>query len=1141
MDRLITNARLAALVATVLAATFAVVAWNDPGQVRQGPGHVDSSAWLPSVPFGTVQLVDGTLAADQGAVNPRAVVVARPEQDFDVVQYGAHALVLNHDDGTIRRVDGGLEQASLRVQPFEDANPGSASADPDAAVFAERGADTVWVYSGLARQVRRVDPVTLDLLGDAVSVAGSPDAAVVGGDGSLWAYDVESGEMKVVEATLEAGRDRVQSFAVAAAGTRYAVRLVGSHPVMIDLSDPTLSVYDGIDELRQSCDLEIADGADVLVGHGGLGATVAAVVDTAVARLYVFDVESTSCEHWQVAVGRPGDRIGTPVESDGHVYVPNLTDGRIYVVDLSSPDSGADTTDPVLLDAAEVQLIAEDGQVYFNDPTSAQAGVLLEQLGVESFEKFTSGDGPIIGFEDDGEDPVPAEPAPEDPQAEQGTPSDEPSPDEPIEEGEEESEATDAGGDQPDPDPQPDTTPDPAPQPDTTPDPAPQPDTTPDPQPDPDPDPDPTPDPDPQPEPERIVCVPSASTVQVGDEVIFTWVAQPEDDSVTPASALWTFGDGSDPAAGRQVTHTFDQAATYPVTIEVVADDGTEYEDTCQIDVTDAPVPIQVDIVVVNPNPYTNQDITFQAAVNVDTITSYSWSFDGGSPSEASGAAAASSWASAGSYVVTLVVSDGERDETATATVVIEDEPVTTPAPQIALSGSDRTPIGATANVTLSTIAGSWESVSWAVTAPPSGNAPDTSGVVGTSLAFAVDAVGPWTVTAVVTDSEGRTDEASWTVMGYIEPSFSIIAPAAATVGETVRIVATGSGDPDTFRWNVDGQSYEGPLANPIDHTFTIERTATISLEVVVDGIAYPAPSVTIEISASTISVPDVRGMDATAAQGVLSGAGLVPALATPQCSAAAADGAVLSQDPGPGASVLGGATVTITPNDRSLGWTAPGYVGQAHDPGGAHGDTTYGTTPVTDPGDVGRVLAQSPTAGTFSCSPQTIHLTVGSPGQASITCSGGTESASCTTATEMASISWGDGQSGGGLSHSYATAGVYTVSYTDVFGASAQTTVAAQPAASFTCSNPDGGSGSSNSTCTVTNPNPAYAYSWIATGSGDWAGRSVPGSGATWFGGFAFGWPGDVTVAVTIVLTVSGPDGTSAQASMVRQWTGCG
>lgn len=1119
MDRLITNTRISLLVAAVLAATIGVVAWNDPGQTRQGPGHVDSSAWLPTLRHGTVQLVDGTLAADQGAVNPRSVVVAQPGEWFDVVQYGAHALVVNHDDGTVRRVDGSVEQASVRVQPFEVSNPDSTLGDPESAVFAERHADTVWVYSGLARQVVRLDPTTLDLLGDPVAIAGSPDSAVVGSDGTLWAYDVDSGAMKVIDPAPRQGQSRVTSFDVAEAGTRNAVRLIGENPVMVDLSDPTLSVYNGVDDLRQRCDLEVADGADLIVGTGGLSNTMATVVDAAVARLYLYDVQSSTCEHWPVSVGRPGDTVGQPVESEGHVYVPNLTDGRIYVVDLDAPADGAATTDPVLLGADEVELIAEDGQLYFNDPTSARAGVLLEDLGVETFEKFTEGPNGEILVVDPTDEGEPEAPGPVT------------GPDEPLD-GElagETEPGEDAGPDErptPDPDPQaPAPTPEPSP---STPE-APTPDgggpaapTTP---------------PTPQ---VGVMCLQSATTVQPGDDVTYEWDAIPEPDSVSPAGVTWTFGDGSDTATGRQVTHAFAGPGTFPVTVEVTDDAGTTHTATCPTEVVDGPVPIEVDIVTVNPSPITDQAVEFQGVINVDDIASWSWTFEGGSPATGEGPSATSSWADPGTYLVTLTVSDGSRTESATTTITVTGAPVVPEQLQISVSGPDRTPLGSTANVSLSTLSGAWTSVQWSVTAPPGGNAPDSTSLVGPSVAFNIDAAGDWVVTATAADDDGTTDTATWTVRGFVEPSGFIDAPTAVTVDTAVTIRAEITPDPGEFRWNVDGTSYVGEFANPIEHTFSTVGTATISLSFDVDGVEYSLPSVTVTVSATTVSVPSVVGMTIGDAQSALSAVGLTSVIGTASCSAGQADGTVLTQDPGGSDVVQEGATITLMVNDHSTGWSAPNYVGQAHAPGGAHAGLPVSTQPVAEPALVGQVLDQTPGPGSFACEPQPVSLVVGTAGDASISCSGGVESASCSTGTQAASVDWGDGTVDGAASHTYAMAGVYTVSYTDIFGNSAQTQVSVLPSVTFTCSVGDGGLGSA-ATCSVTNPNPGYTYSWLASASGDWAGRSVSATGTTWIGNTSFGWPGTMEIPVTVTVTVTGPGGTVNQAQSVFAWTGCG
>jgi len=125
----------------------------------------------------------------------------------------------------------------------------------------------------------------------------------------------------------------------------------------------------------------------------------------------------------------------------------------------------------------------------------------------------------------------------------------------------------------------------------------------------------------------------------------------------TVVSHSWTFGDGAT-ATGAEASHTYAAAGTYTVTLTVTDDDGATGTTTRQVTV--APVP--------NVAPTAAFTVTAdQLAVAVDgrgssdpdgSVVSHAWSFgDGGT---ATGAEAAHTYAAAGTYDVTLTVTDDD-------------------------------------------------------------------------------------------------------------------------------------------------------------------------------------------------------------------------------------------------------------------------------------------------------------------------------------------------------------------------------------------------------------------------------------------------------------------------------------------------
>jgi hypothetical protein len=79
-----------------------------------------------------------------------------------------------------------------------------------------------------------------------------------------------------------------------------------------------------------------------------------------------------------------------------------------------------------------------------------------------------------------------------------------------------------------------------------------------------------------------------ASTVAVGAEASFS-VAQPEDAFSQVASVNWSFGDGSAPATGAQVSHAFTKPGTFTVTVTATDAVGNASTATLHVTVTASP------------------------------------------------------------------------------------------------------------------------------------------------------------------------------------------------------------------------------------------------------------------------------------------------------------------------------------------------------------------------------------------------------------------------------------------------------------------------------------------------------------------------------------------------------------------------
>ncbi|MCW2792402.1 MAG: domain containing protein [Nocardioides sp.] len=164
------------------------------------------------------------------------------------------------------------------------------------------------------------------------------------------------------------------------------------------------------------------------------------------------------------------------------------------------------------------------------------------------------------------------------------------------------------------------------------------------------------------------------ATATTGERVDFS--AAGSDDAETPddLNYSWDFGNGGSPkdAAGVDVSHRFNQAGTYDVTVLVTDPDGATDTDTVTVTVAEgtgnqAP---RAKAKVVPASPYTHQRVRLSGVGSRDAETSskklhYVWNFgDGGSKVDAVGRVVKTRFDRAGYRKVTLTVTDsgGEFD-----------------------------------------------------------------------------------------------------------------------------------------------------------------------------------------------------------------------------------------------------------------------------------------------------------------------------------------------------------------------------------------------------------------------------------------------------------------------------------------------
>ena len=270
---------------------------------------------------------------------------------------------------------------------------------------------------------------------------------------------------------------------------------------------------------------------------------------------------------------------------------------------------------------------------------------------------------------------------------------------------------------------------------------------------------------------------------------------------------------------------------------------------------------------------------------NNDTL-SYVWTLasrPAGSSAVVSGASTVSPTFTAdrpGSYVVSLVVNDGQVNSTTAAVTVTVTAPNIAP---VANAGPAQAVI-AGAVVTLngsgsSDANGDTLTYAWTLTSRPTGSSAVLSGASTTGPTFTADRSGSYVVSLVVSDGQANSTAAAITVTATNIAPVAIAGPAQSVIaGAIVTLNGSGSadsnGDALTYVWALtsrpSGSSAALSGASTAAPTFTADRAGTYVVSLVVnDGqVNSTAAAITVTATAPNIAPVANAGSDRTAAAG---------------------------------------------------------------------------------------------------------------------------------------------------------------------------------------------------------------------------------------------------------------------------------
>jgi PKD repeat protein len=326
----------------------------------------------------------------------------------------------------------------------------------------------------------------------------------------------------------------------------------------------------------------------------------------------------------------------------------------------------------------------------------------------------------------------------------------------------------------------------------------------------------------------------SPSTPTQGQPVVFDASTTTDPDGAV-VSYSWDFGDGQR-GTGKIASHTYSQGGAFSVTLTVADAAGRAASTTKSVTVGGGTAPT-ADFSFSPANPGLNQDITFvataQSSVPGHSIVSYDWTFGSGAPR--SGQTVTKSYDTAGTYTVTLTVTDDlGLTKVVTKNVTVGAVPGGLFA---SFTFSPTNPaVGTTVSFNASSSTGNPVRYDWDFGdgATASLTTPTTTHVFSTAATYVVR--------LTVVDSAGRTNATTNNVTVTAPPAptppsppvadftFSPTTPnALQPVNFDGTVSKAGSAAITTFRWNFgDGVITSGPPAThgAVTHTYLVSGSA---------------------------------------------------------------------------------------------------------------------------------------------------------------------------------------------------------------------------------------------------------------------------------------------------------------------------
>ena len=270
-----------------------------------------------------------------------------------------------------------------------------------------------------------------------------------------------------------------------------------------------------------------------------------------------------------------------------------------------------------------------------------------------------------------------------------------------------------------------------------------------------------------------IVATTNTTTHAVCDPLSYWW-------TVSPLTG-WSFASGTNSSTAPSFNFTV--AGTYTITVQVTSVCGT-YSFSNNITIQSPPVVSINSLAGACGSITVNPTATFGAGGG--TISSYSWTFPGGTPASSNlQVPPAVTYNSPGTYTITATATNQCGPSSSTTTLIVYPIPTANAGPnQTICEGTSTTLTGSASNGTAG------YNYSWTPTATL--NTPWNSSTTATPTATT-------TYSLLVTDANGCTDNDQMIVNLIPAPVVTVNSPAPLCVGQSATLTANGA---TTYSWN---------------------------------------------------------------------------------------------------------------------------------------------------------------------------------------------------------------------------------------------------------------------------------------------------------------------------------------------------